>query len=330
MLSMIRCFLGMLISFILALIIGWILIPILKRFKFGQTLSVYLEERHSVKQGTPTIGGLIFILSTLITIFTMILFNKIQITYTLLIVLLTFIGYGLIGFIDDYLIIKRKTNEGLTEKQKLFLQLMVAIIFFALFLIEGNKPLIWIHTLNIKIDIGWFYGIFILFVLLASSNAVNLTDGLDGLAGGLSFIALITYGIITLYTTWLNGYQDLAIFLFILAGAVLGFLYYNSNPAKIFMGDTGSLALGATLGAVSIVTRHELLLVLIGIVFVIETLTCILQRVYYKRTRKRLFLMTPIHHTFEKKGWKEQEIVKLFWLVAIIASLIAVSFGVFL
>jgi len=277
MLSMIRCFLGMLISFILALIIGWILIPILKRFKFGQTLSVYLEERHSVKQGTPTIGGLIFILSTLITIFTMILFNKIQITYTLLIVLLTFIGYGFIGFIDDYLIIKRKTNVGLTEKQKLFLQLMVAIIFFALFLIEGNKPLIWIHTLNIKIDIGWFYGIFILFVLLASSNAVNLTDGLDGLAGGLSFIALITYGIITLYTTWLNGYQDLAIFLFILAGAVLGFLYYNSNPAKIFMGDTGSLALGATLGAVSIVTRHELLLVLIGIVFVIETLTCILK-----------------------------------------------------
>ena len=330
MLSMIRCFLGMLISFILALIIGWILIPILKRFKFGQTLSVYLEERHSVKQGTPTIGGLIFILSTLITIFTMILFNKIQITYTLLIVLLTFIGYGFIGFIDDYLIIKRKTNVGLTEKQKLFLQLIVAIIFFALFLIEGNKPLIWIHTLNIKIDIGWFYGIFILFVLLASSNAVNLTDGLDGLAGGLSFIALITYGIITLYTTWLNGYQDLAIFLFILAGAVLGFLYYNSNPAKIFMGDTGSLALGATLGAVSIVTRHELLLVLIGIVFVIETLTCILQRFYYKRTRKRLFPMTPIHHTFEKKGWQEQEIVKLFWLVAIIASLIAVSFGVFL
>ena len=330
MLSMIRCFLGMLISFILALIIGWILIPILKRFKFGQTLSVYLEERHSVKQGTPTIGGLIFILSTLITIFTMILFNKIQITYTLLIVLLTFIGYGFIGFIDDYLIIKRKTNVGLTEKQKLFLQLIVAIIFFALFLIEGNKPLIWIHTLNIKIDIGWFYGIFIAFTIVAMSNAVNLTDGLDGLAGGLSFIALITYGIITLYTTWLNGYQDLAIFLFILAGAVLGFLYYNSNPAKIFMGDTGSLALGATLGAVSIVTRHELLLVLIGIVFVIETLTCILQRFYYKRTRKRLFPMTPIHHTFEKKGWQEQEIVKLFWLVAIIASLIAVSFGVFL
>ena len=330
MLSMIRCFLGMLIGFILALIIGWILIPILKKFKFGQTLSVYLEERHSEKQGTPTIGGLIFILSTLMSVLAMIIFNKIELTYNLLIVLITFVGYGLIGFIDDYLIIKRKNNAGLTEKQKLFLQFIVALIFFVLFLLEGNKPLIWIHTLNVKIDIGWFYGMFILFVLIASSNAVNITDGLDGLAGGLSFIALITYGIIALYTTWLNGYQALAIFLFILAGAVLGFLYYNSNPAKIFMGDTGSLALGATLGAVAIVTRHELLLVLVGIVFVIETLTCILQRFYYKRTKKRLFPMTPIHHTFEKKGWKEQEIVKLFWLIAIIASLIAVSFGVFL
>ena len=293
MLSMIRCFLGMLISFILALIIGYFLIPILRRFKFGQTLSIYLEERHALKQGTPTIGGLIFIFSTLITIFTMFLLNKIELNFTLLIVILTFVGYGLIGFIDDYLIIKRHSNQGLSERQKLFLQLIVAVIFFALFLLDGNEPLIWIHTLNIKINIGWLYGIFILFVLIASSNAVNVTDGLDGLAGGLSFIALITFGIISLYTTWLQGNQDLAVFLFVLAGAVLGFLYYNSNPAKIFMGDTGSLALGATLGAVSIVTRHELLLVLIGIVFVIETLTCILQRVYYKRTRKRLFLMTP-------------------------------------
>lgn len=330
MLPMLRCFLGMLIGFVLALIIGWFLIPILKKFKFAQTLSVYLEERHASKQGTPTIGGLIFISSTLITIFAMILLRKIELTYTLSIVIITFIGYGLIGFIDDFLIIKKKNNKGLSENQKLILQLMVAVIFFVLFLLAGNEPLIWIHTLNIKINIGWLYGGFILFVLLASSNAVNLTDGLDGLAGGLSFIALITYGIITLYTTWLTGYKDLAIFLFILAGSVLGFLYYNSNPAKIFMGDTGSLALGATLGAVSIVTRHELLLVLVGIVFVIETLSCILQRIYYKKTRKRLFPMTPIHHTFEKKGWKEQEIVKFFWLIAIIASLIAVSFGVFL
>ena len=256
--------------------------------------------------------------------------GKIQITYSLLIILLTFIGYGLIGFIDDYLIIKKHDNKGLTERQKLILQIIVATIFFVLFLLDGNEPLLWIHTFNIKINIGFLYGFFILFVLLASSNAVNITDGLDGLAAGLSFIALTTFGIITLYTTWLDGNVSLAIFLFILAGSVLGFLYYNSNPAKIFMGDTGSLALGAVLGATAIVTRHELLLALIGIVFVIETLTCVIQRIYYKFTRKRLFIMTPIHHAFEKKGWKEQEIVRLFWLIAMIASLIAVSFGIFL
>lgn len=330
MLVMIKCFLGMLLGFILSLVLGYVLIPILKKFKFNQSLNVYLEEKHASKKGTPTIGGIIFILATLITITLMVLFKKITLSYSLLIVIFTFVSYGLIGFIDDYLIIKRNNNQGLSEKSKLFLQLVVAIIFFILFLLDGNKPLIWIHTLNIKLNIGWLYGFFILFVLLASSNAVNITDGLDGLAGGLSFIALIAFGVITIYTTWLDGYRDLAIFIFILAGSILGFLYYNTNPAKIFMGDTGSLALGATIGAIAITTRHELLLVLIGIVFVIETLTCIIQRIYYKKTRKRVFPMTPIHHTFEKNGWKEQEIVRLFWLIAIIAALIAVSFGVFL
>ena len=330
MLVMIKCFLGMLIGFILSLVLGYMLIPVLKKFKLNQSLSVYLEERHASKKGTPTIGGVIFILATLIAIGLMVLFGKITLNYSLLIVIFTFISYGLIGFIDDYLIVKRNNNKGLSEKGKLLLQLIVAVIFFFLFLLEGNEPLIWIHTLNIKLNIGWLYGFFILFVLLASSNAVNLTDGLDGLAGGLSFIALIAFGVITMYTTWLEGNRDLAVFIFILAGSILGFLYYNTNPAKIFMGDTGSLALGATLGAIAITTRHELLLVLIGIVFVIETLTCIIQRVYYKRTRKRIFPMTPIHHTFEKNGWKEQEIVRFFWLVAIIAALIAVSFGVFL
>ncbi len=330
MLVMIKCFLGMLLGFILSLVLGYVLIPILKKFKFNQSLNVYLEEKHASKKGTPTIGGIIFILATLITITLMVLFKKITLSYSLLIVIFSFVSYGLIGFIDDYLIIKRNNNQGLSEKSKLFLQLVVAIIFFILFLLDGNKPLIWIHTLNIKLNIGWLYGFFILFVLLASSNAVNITDGLDGLAGGLSFIALIAFGVITIYTTWLDGYRDLAIFIFILAGSILGFLYYNTNPAKIFMGDTGSLALGATIGAIAITTRHELLLVLIGIVFVIETLTCIIQRIYYKKTRKRVFPMTPIHHTFEKNGWKEQEIVRLFWLIAIIAALIAVSFGVFL
>ena len=330
MLILIKCFLGMLISFIISLLVGYIIVPKLKKLNINQTLSVYLEERHKDKIGTPTLGGLIFIISTIFTLIIMILFKKIEVTYNLLIIVITFIGYALIGFLDDYLIIKRHNNKGLTEKEKLFLQVVVATIFFVLFLLEGNEPLIWIHTLNIKFNVGFLYGFFIMFILIASSNAVNITDGLDGLAGGLSFIALISYGVLANYTSWLRGNQTIGIFLFILAGGVLGFLFFNAHPAKIFMGDTGSLALGATLGATAIVTRHELLLILVGIVFVVETLTCIIQRIYYKKTRKRLFKMTPIHHAFEKSGWKEEEIVRLFFIVAIIASLIAISFGVFL
>ena len=197
------------------------------------------------------------------------------------------------------------------------MQVVVAVIYFYLFMKAGNEPLLWIHALNLKVNIGWFYGLFILFVLVASSNAVNLTDGLDGLAGGLSFIAILTFAIIAYSTGWLYGYEEIALFLFSLCGAILGFLVFNSNPAKIFMGDTGSLTLGAVLGSVAILTRHEILLIIIGIVFVIETMTCIIQIWYYKMTHKRLFPMTPIHHTFEKMGWNERDIVKLFWIIAV-------------
>ena len=210
------------------------------------------------------------------------------------------------------------------------MQLFVSIIFFYIFMKAGNEPLLWIHTLGLKLNIGWFYGLFILFVLVASSNAVNITDGLDGLAGGLSVIAFLTFGIISYNTGWLDGYDSVALFCFSLVGSLLGFLVFNSNPAKVFMGDTGSLALGATLGSIAIITRHEVLLILIGIVFVIETLSCIIQRTYYKFTKKRIFLMTPIHHTFEKLGWNEKDIVKLFWIIGLIASLVAISFGVVL
>ena len=322
--------LGFLSAFILSLLLGSILIPILHKFKINQSLSIYLSERHESKKNTPTMGGLIFIISTLIIILIFLLFNKISISYNFIIVIFTFLGYFLIGFIDDYLIIKRHNNNGLSETQKLLLQVFIAIIFFLLFLKADNEPLLWIHSLHIKLDIGWFYGLFILFVLLASSNAVNLTDGLDGLAGGLSNIAFLTFGVLSINTGWLEGYKEIALFCFTLSGAILGFLFYNVNPAKIFMGDTGSLALGATLGSIAILTRHELLLVLIGIVFVIETLSCIIQRYYYKLTHKRLFPMAPLHHSFEKIGWVENDIVKLFWMIGIIASLIAIIYGIWL
>lgn len=322
--------LGFLASFIISLILGSILIPILKKFHINQNLSIYLSERHKSKLNTPTMGGIIFILSTLITLLIFLYFNKLIFTYNLLIVLFTFLGYFLIGFIDDYLIIKRHNNDGLSEGEKLLFQAIIAVVFFLLFLKADNEPLLWIHLFNIKINIGWFYGLFILFVLLASSNAVNLTDGLDGLAGGLSVISFLTFGVLTLNTGWLEGYLEISLFCFIIAASILGFLFYNMNPAKIFMGDTGSLALGATLGCIAILTRHELLLVLIGLVFVIETLSCIIQRYYFKLTHKRLFKMAPLHHSLEKSGWSEREIVKLFWTVGLISSTIALIYGVWL
>ena len=325
-----KAVLVMMISLIFSIITGMILIPILKKLKAGQRLSEYLEEEHKSKQGTPTMGGLIFILPTIFVMIIMLIFGKIKLNTTLLIVIITFLFYAVIGFIDDYLIVKRNNNEGLSESSKFIMQLIVAIIFFYLFMKSGNESLLWIHTIGLKLDIGFLYGIVILLVLVSSSNAVNLTDGLDGLAGSLSLITFLTLGIISYSTGWLEGYEEISLFSFSLVGSLIGFLIFNLNPAKIFMGDTGSLALGAAMGSIAILTRHEILLVLIGIVFVIETLTCIIQRVYYKFTKKRIFPMTPIHHTFEKKGYSENEIVKIFCLVGIISSMIAIIFGVVL
>ena len=319
-----------LVGFIFSLIIGSILIPAFKHKNVDQKLSIYLEEAHRSKSHTPTMGGLIFILSTIISVIVLLITQKIELSYNFIIVIFVFISYGFIGFLDDYLIIKRNNNKGLTESQKLIMQIIVAIIFFYLFLKADNEPLLWIHSLHLKLNISWFYGLFILFILTASSNAVNLTDGLDGLAGGLSLIAFITFGIIMYATGWLEGYVEIGLFCFLLSGGLLGFLVFNVNPAKIFMGDTGSLSLGATLGTIAILSRREFLLILIGIVFIIETLSVILQRYYYKLTKKRLFLMAPIHHTFEKKGFSERDIVKMFWIVGLIGSMLAIIYGVWL
>ena len=326
----IKSVMAMLIGFITSLLFGLVVIPILKKIKASQTLSIYLERTHSSKKGTPTMGGIIFIFPTILISLALVLLKKINISYTLLIIIFTFISYSIIGFIDDYLIIKQQSNKGLTKSGKFTMQIIVSIIFFYLFMKGGNEPLIWIHTLKIKQNIGWIYGIFILFILTASSNAVNLTDGLDGLAGGLSVLSFFTFGVISWYTDWLLGYEDIAVFSFVLIGTLLGFLTYNFPKAKVFMGDTGSLSLGATLGAYAIMTRHEVLLVLIGLVFVIETLSCIIQIIVYKLTKKRVFPMTPIHHSFEKKGWKENDIVKLFWTLGLIACMISIIWGVIL
>lgn len=319
----------MFIGFIVSVVCGIFLIPILRKIKANQSLSVYLERTHISKSGTPTMGGLIFIIPVLIITLFMFIFGKFRISYNFIVVLFTFVSYALIGFIDDLLIILRHNNKGLSVNQKFFLQLIVSVIFFYLFMKGSNEPLLWIHSLGVKYKIGFLYGILILFILVASSNAVNITDGLDGLACGLSIISFICVSIITWNTGWLEGYREIALFGFILLGSLLGFLIFNSHPAKVFMGDTGSLCLGGTLASFCILTRHELLLIVIGIVFVFETVTCLLQVGYYKITHKRLFPITPIHHTFEKY-YNEEDVVHIFWLIGIVGGLISIMIGVFL
>ena len=330
MLILAKSVLSLMIGFLVSIVLGLIIVPMLRKSHIKQRVSIYLEDSHKKKDGTPTMGGIIFILAVFISIITLLIFDKIEFTPNLFIVFFVFVSYALIGFLDDYLSIKRQTNVGLTTLQKLFLQLVVALVFFFIYMKSGNEPLLEIYTLNIKLNMGWFYGIFILFVLVGGSNAVNLTDGLDGLAGGLSAIAFLALGIIAWGSGWVAGYQDIAIFCFVLVGALLGFLIFNTNPAKVFMGDTGSLALGATLATIAILTDHEITLLAVMGVFIIETLSVILQVIWVKVFKHKLFLMTPLHHHFEKLGIDEREIVKGFWVVGFILAMAGIAFGVWI
>ena len=330
MLTLTKSLFALMIGFILSTVFGYFLIPILKKIKAGQRINVYVEN-HQKKSGTPTMGGLIFIITTIVTILILLFTKKIEFSVNLLIVLFVFISYSMIGFLDDYISIKKKRNEGLTQTQKLLFQFVVALVFYLLYsLYTDSKSVLEITALGIKWNLGWFYGVFILFLLVGSSNAVNLTDGLDGLAGGLSAISFLAFGLISWGSYWIQGYQDMGIFCFVLVGSLIGFLVYNTNPAKVFMGDTGSLTLGATLATIAILTSHELSLAVIGGVFVIETLTVIIQVISVKFFHKRVFLMAPIHHHFERLGWRESDIVKLFWIVGLILALLALIYGVWL
>lgn len=330
MLILTKAILAMMIGFILSVITGLIAIPLLRKLKIRQKVSIFLSKKHKEKNGTPTMGGIIFILPTILTVFILLFMDKMQFSENLFIVILVFILYGILGFIDDYLSIKRGHNEGLTEIQKLFGQLVIALIFFFIFMKSGSEPIFDIHTLGIKINMGWFYGIFLLFILVASSNAVNLTDGLDGLAGGLSLIAFLAFALISWNSKYITGSEDIAIFCFILVGSLFGFLLFNTHPAKIFMGDTGSLALGGTLASVAVITSHEITLIIVAGVFVIETLSCIIQMLSVRFYGKKVFIMAPIHHHFEKLGWDERDVVKMFWTIGMLLSMAAIAFGVWI
>lgn len=330
MLILAKSALALMIGFIISAVFGLIMVPLLKKLHIRQKINIALEKKHSKKEGIPTMGGFIFLIPTLITILLLLFMNKIEFSYNLLIVLFVMVSYALLGFLDDYLSIKNHRNEGLTKMQKLVGQIIIAIIFFIIFTYSGSEPVLDIHTLGIKINMGPLYGVFLLFVLVASSNAVNLTDGLDGLAGGLSAIAFLSFGIIAWGSTWALGYQDIAVFCFVLVGSLLGFLLFNSYPAKVFMGDTGSLSLGATLASVAILTNHEITLIPVAGVFVIETLASIVQLSSIYFTGKRVLLMAPLHHHFEKLGWSETDIVKLFWTVGLILGMSGIAFGVWI
>lgn len=317
---------AIMIGFLTSAILGIIMIPLLKKLNIGQRVSVFVGDNHKKKEGTPTMGGLIFILATFFTITVLLITKKLEMTSNLGIILLVFFGYALIGFLDDYLSLKKKGNEGLTTFQKLFLQLLIAVGFFYLYIRNGGQTALIVSTLGINIEMSWVYGLFLLFVLVGASNAVNLTDGLDGLAGGLSAIAFIAFSLISLVV----GYEEIGIFTFVLTGTVIGFLIFNTYPAKVFMGDTGSLALGAVMGAVAIITHREVTLLVVASVFVVETLSVILQVIWLRLFKRKLFLMTPLHHHFEKLGWHERDIVKLFWVVGLVLAMAGIFFGVWL
>lgn len=266
-------------------------------------------------------GGVMIIAS--ITITALIVTMKVQqgIGYETGLLLLVLLGFGLLGFLDDFIKVVMKRNLGLTSKQKLLGQIIISIIFYLVLRNQEFSTAISIPGTNISFDLGWFYAMFIIFMLVGSSNAVNLTDGLDGLLAGTAAIAFGAFAILSWYSS-----SNLVITLFCLAavGALLGFLVFNAHPAKVFMGDTGSLALGGVIASVAILLKMEILLVIIGGIFVIETLSVIIQVISFKTTGKRVFLMSPLHHHYELKGWSEWKVVTTFWAVGFLFAILGI------
>lgn len=315
------------IGFFITLILGPLIIPFLRKLKVGQTVREDGPKSHLQKTGTPTIGGIIIIISIIITSFTSGLINR-----DLLVALGTTIAFGLIGFIDDFIKVVLRRSLGLRAYQKMGLQIVVAI-FLAIYQsnisIMGTKVIVPFvrgsFTIgNIVIpqyfDLGIFYIPFIVFVVVATVNSVNLTDGLDGLASGVTLIIAAFFALLAM--NW--GYTSLAIFSAAVAGACLGFLRYNSHPAQVFMGDTGSLSLGGAISAVAVLMNVSLIIPIVGGIYFVESVSVILQVISYKLTKKRIFKMSPLHHHYELSGWAETKVVVVFWIITVVLCLIGI------
>lgn len=328
----------MALSALICFIFGPYVISALRKWqKFGQPIRDDGPQSHAKKAGTPTMGGLMILGSTIISTLLLADLTSIYI-WTVLSVMC---AYGFLGFLDDYLKVKKQNSQGVRGKMKLLVQLVVAMI--ACYLIQAqsagvhNTHLAIPFFKNVFLDLGYFYLPFASIVIIGSSNAVNLTDGLDGLAivpiaiaaGAFAIIAYLVGN--SIYANYLQviyvpNIGELTVLCCALIGASIGFLWFNSQPAEVFMGDTGSLALGGTLGTISVITKHELVLAIVGGVFVMETLSVIVQVYYFKLTGgRRVFKMAPIHHHFEQSGWSESKVVVRFWIMAIIFAVIGLS-----
>ncbi|RDW18468.1 phospho-N-acetylmuramoyl-pentapeptide-transferase [Oceanobacillus arenosus] len=310
------------IAFLITVLLSPIFIPFLRRLKFGQSIREEGPQSHLKKTGTPTMGGIMIILSIIITSLIMVYrVSGDSISYEFWLLIFVLVGYGLLGFLDDFIKVALKRNLGLTSLQKFIGQIVIALVFFFILRSHDFPTYIQIPGTDIQWELGWAYALLIIVMLVGSSNAVNLTDGLDGLLSGTAVIAFGAFGIIAWY---LGSQAEVGIFTLAVVGALLGFLIFNAHPAKVFMGDTGSLALGGSIAAVAILTKTEILLVVIGGVFVIETLSVIIQVISFKTTGKRVFKMSPLHHHYELLGWSEWRVVTTFWIIGIIFAALGI------
>jgi phospho-N-acetylmuramoyl-pentapeptide-transferase len=314
----------LLIAFFLTVLMLPRLIKYLHVLKFGQAIREEGPQSHMHKKGTPTMGGISFIVSIVISLIVAMILDSGNIQYYILFIYTT-ISFSIIGYIDDMLIVVKKKNDGLAPRKKLMLQILFSVIFYILVtFIYKDINYIHIPKLDYNLNISYLYLIFLAFWQTGFSNAVNLTDGLDGLATSVTIITTSTFALLAYKE---NNFPVL-VFCLTIVGALLGFLLFNKNPAKIFMGDTGSLALGGILAAISVILHKEIAFLFIGLVYILETLSVIIQVAYFKKTGKRIFKMSPLHHHFELSGYGEVKTVYIFVIIAVISSAIGYFIGV--
>ena len=312
------------VSFLVTVLMLPRLIKYLHYLKFGQAIREEGPQSHMHKKGTPTMGGISFIVATVLALIIAMFIDSSNIKYYILFIYTT-ISFSIIGYIDDMLIVVKKKNDGLAPRKKLMLQILFSIIFYVLVkFIYEDINYIYIPGLEYQLNISYLYMIFVVFWQTGFSNAVNLTDGLDGLATSVTIITTSTFALLAYKE---NNFPVL-VFCLVLVGALIGFLLFNKNPAKIFMGDTGSLALGGILAAISIILHKEIAFIFIGLVYILETLSVIIQVAYFKKTGKRIFKMSPLHHHFELSGYGEVKTVYLFVIIALISSGVGYFLGV--